>query len=227
MSPHLPPAAAAFLTDLAENNEREWFHANKARYETALKQPLRDLAAALSEGLGALAPEHEHPAPHKAVNRIHRDLRFSKDKRPYHTHCWMGFPHQGLPKGAAPTFYFGFDAAGWGVGAGLWKPQGPVLRRIRAHVAEHHDQLRDILEAPDFATTFGSLRGDQLKRVPRPWTADHPAAALLRHKDVHVRHEGDPALLHSPALVDTVLGHFTQLAPLVDFLAQAVQRPET
>lgn len=227
MSPHLPPAASAFLSDLDENNSREWFHANKARYETQLKQPLRALAAALSEGLAVVAPDHEHPAPAKAVNRIHRDLRFTKDKRPYHTHCWMGFPHQGLPKGAAPTVYFGFDTEGWGVGAGLWKPKGPVLRQIRNHVAERHDQLQGILSDPSFHATFGGLRGEQLKRVPRPWTADHPAAELLRHKDVHVRHEGDPALLHSPELVPTVLGHFAQLAPLVGFLAQAVQRSET
>ena len=103
-SPYFTPKTFRFLKDLADNNDREWFAENKARYEDVVKEPalrfIHDFAAALRK----VSP-HFHAGP-RSLFRIHRDTRFSKDKSPYKTAVGVHFRHERAKDAHAPGFYF-------------------------------------------------------------------------------------------------------------------------
>lgn len=214
-----PEAGLNFLLALSANNNREWFQANKKAYERDLKKPARALVEAVNAELESISPRHVTPAG-KAINRINRDIRFSKDKTPYNTNVWAAFLPQDMPKGQGAGFYVGFTADTLGVGCGAWSPDKERLACLRAHFAANLDAWNAMTSGPDFAFVIGSR--DAYKRVPKPYPADHPAAELLKLKGVHFKGELDPKLLTSKQLIPTIAQRFTQLAPVVAFLNQGM-----
>jgi uncharacterized protein (TIGR02453 family) len=188
------PEAIQFLVDLADNNSREWFQPRKAEFELLLKEPMEALCVAVEEQFRARdIPLHADPA--KSPFRIYRDVRFSKDKRPYKTavaasFAWAG---DGAAAGRSHTEnvhasggYFHLQPGEIYVGGGVWHPEPSWLAGFRERVANRTDEFRAIVEEPAFAETFGSVGddGESLKRVPAGYPADHPAADLLRKKNV-------------------------------------------
>ncbi len=216
MSTHIPAATIQFLADLDANNTKEWFAANKKRYENELKKPGRALAETVNERLRALSPAHARDVSHKALNRINRDIRFSKDKTPYNTRLWAGFHNQSAPKGASAGLFFGLSPESVGIGCGAWQPPKDALDRLRGHIADNHRALTDAIGA--LPEGYGPLDGDKLKRVPKPWTAEHPAAELLKHKGLHIRIELPPETATQADFADRILEHFQRLLPIVTFL---------
>mgnify|MGYP002631236601 CR=1 FL=1 len=212
----LPAATLAFLEDLAQNNTKEWFKANQKRYESELKKPGRAWIEEINETLATVAPDWVTPAG-KAINRINRDIRFSKDRTPYNTHLWAGFQHQGSAKGTAPAYYVGLSPTGFGVGCGSWAPPKPQVDNLRGHIAANHEELTELLATLE-NNGFNPLEGDAYKRVPKPWAADHPAGAYLKHKGFHTRIEFDRELALSDEGLPEIAKRFAQMKPLVDFL---------
>ena len=221
--PGFPPAAQRFLADLAANNDRDWFNANKATYETAIKAPAQALLACLEPELAALAGG---PVSGK-IFRIHRDVRFAKDKRPYNTHLHIGFP-AAPPKAAegrsndvvACGYFFGLETDKAVLGAGGFDFAGPVLDAYRAAAADPKKgaALRAILGK--LAKAGLRIEGAELKRAPAPYPADHPRADLIRRKGLHVwRDIEDPAVIAGPMLFAEMKTTFTTLAPLVRWLS--------
>ena len=174
--------AMEFLADLAAHNERNWFQPRKGDYERLLKRPFEELCAAVGEEFAARdIPLQSDPI--RSPFRIYRDVRFSKDKSPYKTWLAASFPWIGGGSASAGG-YFHLQPGNVYVGGGLWHPDSSWVSRWRAFVDERGDELRDALDDPAFASTFGSLHGDALKRVPPGYPADHPEAELLKLKDV-------------------------------------------
>lgn len=216
----LPEASLLFLRDLSANNSKVWFDANRKRYERDLKKPARELLAAINAELEAHAPDFVTP-PGKAISRINRDIRFSKDKTPYNTHVWAAFMDQGADKRSAAGFYVSIRLDGVAVGAGCWMPPKPAINRLRARIATDHAHLADLL-AP-LTERYGPLRGDAYKRVPKPFPADHPAAGWLKLKSLHVAGELPPGCATEPDFVARVVGHIAELQPLTEFLAAGLR----
>lgn len=220
MTATIPADALAFLRELVENNTKEWFAANKKRYEASVRDPSRAVVAAVNQGLESLAPANVSDKPHKPLSRINRDIRFSKDKTPYNTRVWAGYHNHTRPKGAGAGYFFGYSPESVGIGCGVWAPPKDALASLRAHIAEHHDQLQAAIAAlPD---GYGELQGDKLKRVPKPFDPDHPAGEWLKHKGFHIRIELDPEEVTRDDLVDLVLTHFGHLKPIVDFMDEGM-----
>ena len=213
------PDTQAFLGELRANNDRAWFNANKARYERAYKAPAEAFVAELRPRLEALAGV---PLGGKAF-RIHRDVRFSKDKSPYHTHLHLGFQHQraaGEPRRRG-GFYFGLDPEVLTVGVGAFDFGPADLDRYRKAVA-------DDAWGGELAELIAGLGVRQyepdLKRTPAPYPADHPRAELLKRKGLNVwRDLDDPALVASPELVDAVVAHFETLDPVNVWLTDVLE----
>ena len=120
---------------MQRNNRREWFQPRKAIFEASLKQPMRELVAAVNDAMKSFAPEYVTD-PDKAIYRIYRDTRFSKDKTPYKDHIAASFPRQGTPAGAG--LYFAVSHKEVAIGGGIYMPAPETLRAIRQHVAGHH-----------------------------------------------------------------------------------------
>jgi len=208
--------ALQFLADLAANNERTWFQPRKAEYERLLKEPLEALCATLAEAFEARGvPLTADPA--RSPFRIYRDVRFSKDKSPYKPYVSASFPWAGAGGGVGG--YFHLQPGEVFVGGGMWHPAPARLAAWRAAVIDDGDRVHAALDDPSFRAAFGDVGGDRLKRVPAGFAADHPAAELLKLKDVTFgrRLSDDEALAADlPATIADTLG---RAGPLLGLLA--------
>jgi uncharacterized protein (TIGR02453 family) len=226
------PEAIQFLVGLAENNSRDWFQPRKADFERLLKEPMEQLCVALGEQFRARGIPL-NADPRRSPFRIYRDVRFSKDKRPYKTAVaasfgWAGDNRTTVAEGRSHTQnvhasggYFHLEPGEIFVGGGVWHPQSSWLAAFRQRVANHSGELQAIVEEPAFVDAFGAISddGESLKRVPAGYPADHPAADLLRKKNVTFgrRLSDDEAL--SPRLPGLLADAFETATPLLRYLA--------
>ncbi len=215
------PDTFRFLTDLTAHNDRDWFNANRDRYEAHVKAP----SLAFIE---ALAPRMKEVSPHirvdaKALFRIHRDTRFSHDKAPYKTNIGLHFRHDSAKDVHAPGFYMQLGVDDSFIGLGLWRPDAPSLLKIRAYIVKHPAELAKA----DAAGAKASLNymGDTLQRVPKPWDKDHPLADALRRKDwIQSMNLNDDEAVR-PDLIDRFVDVCKAGAPLMRVLCAALERP--
>ena len=210
-----PPEAIKFLKDLEKHNKREWFQPRKEIFDTKLKEPMLEFVEEINAELLKFAPEHI-TEPKKAVYRIYRDTRFSKDKTPYKTHLAAIFPRRGLGKDAAAGYYFHVSAKGVGVACGAYAPGPEQLLKIRRFIAENHKLFRGKNKL------MGPLQGSTLTRVPKGFDAEHPAADLIKMKQWYWWVELDVALATSPKLKGEIVKRFRSIAPMVELLNKAL-----
>ena len=215
--PGFAPDARQFLRELAANNNRAWFKARKSDYENYVRDPLIELTWELGEALADYA-EGYRTDPRKAVYRIYRDVRFSKNKDPYKTHSAAIFAPIGLDRHAGACFYFHFSADELLVGGGVYAPSSAELRLIREQIASDPAELRSIVKAPEFKKAFGGFEGATLKRIPRGFPRDHPAADLLVHKQFLAGAKLPVAEIEKPSVAGLLDRHFRTIAPFLAYL---------
>lgn len=221
--------ALTFLRQLKKNNRREWFLARKPEYEAHILAPLREFVEEMDVQLASIAPEIGG-SPKTSIFRLYRDVRFSRDKSPYKTHAACWFAHldgsTGVGSethGAGAGFYFHLEPGASIVAGGIWMPPRESLQRIREGIAADHAGLRTALGAPAFKRRFGGLSEEKvLVRVPRPWTADHPAQAWLRHASFTVSAPLRDDDVTSSGLSKRVAKDFVLMRPLVRWLNGAL-----
>jgi uncharacterized protein (TIGR02453 family) len=213
--PGFPAEGLAFFASLQRNNRREWFQPRKAIFEEKLKQPMRELVGAVNSAMKSFAPDYLTD-PDKAIYRIYRDTRFSKDKTPYKDHLAASFSRRGDKAGAG--YYFAVSPKEVAIGGGIYMPEPEILRAMRQHVAEGHEEFRKIAGARVVRQLFNAVQGEQLTRVPKGYPCDHPASDLLRMKQYLLYVELPPDLATTPALYTEVVKHFRAMAPFVEFL---------
>ncbi len=215
-------ATFAFLSDLAENNSKEWFGANRRRYEETLKEPAQRFILAMGDRLPEFSPSlRADPRPlGGSLFRIHRDLRFSKDKTPYKTHVGVQFRHLAGKDAHAPGVYVHIEADECFVGLGVWRPASAPLRAIREAIVDSPDGWATAVEA---LTRSGlSLAGESLKRIPRGFDADHPLASDLRRKDFIAVAPLAPQQVLAPDLPDAVMRSILPGASFFRFVCDAL-----
>jgi uncharacterized protein (TIGR02453 family) len=174
----LPPSCLSFLKTLGKNNNREWFNKNKEKY-LAEKLHLEAFADDLLHQLS----QHdliETASGKKSLFRIYRDTRFSKQKTPFKTH-WSGFFRRAT-KYRRGGYYFHIEPGNSFIAGGFWSPSPEDLKRIRDDIAFDAKPLRKILKSKAFVSTFGTLKGEQLKTTPKGFDADNEGIDLLRYK---------------------------------------------
>ena len=226
--PGFRPAALRFLRSLQRHNRREWFESQRDLYENEVRQPLRALVEEVDVRLAAFAPEITGD-PRRSVFRIHRDVRFSRDKSPYKTNAACWFFHRDAGKGVGRVahggagFYFQIAPRECFLGAGLWMPPPPGLALIRERLSEESSAFEKIVLAPAFRRRFGSLDPEaMLTRVPRGYAADHPAARWLRFRSFTAGRPLTEREIASSRLVTILAGDFERLTPLVRWLNGAL-----
>ena len=231
------PAALTFLSRLARDNDREWFEAHRAEYETALLAPLRAMVDEMDARLAVLAPEFIGDR-RRSVFRIHRDVRFSADKRPYKTNAavWLFHRDAGRTKGlhdsvAAAGFYYHLEPGACFIGGGLWMPPGPSLRRVREAIvadAAAEGRFGSILRARAFRRAVGALDedpGTMLSRLPRGFAPDTPGAEWLRYKSFTATVPLTDEQATGPDLADRFTESCRILLPLTRWLNAALGYP--
>jgi uncharacterized protein (TIGR02453 family) len=179
--PSFSPELFTFLRELAANNDREWFTANKARYAAEVQEP----ALAFVEDVGLRLPaevSRHFVATPRSVFRIYRDVRFSKDKSPYKTHTGIQFRHERARDAHAPGFYLHLEPGTVFMACGTWHPDRDTLHAIRTAIAARPARWQAIVEEPSFREHF-RLSGDTLKRPPAGFDPEHPLIDELKRKD--------------------------------------------
>lgn len=222
--PGFSPEALQFFRGLARNNRREWFLPRKTLFEEKVKEPMRQLVDALNIALHDFAPEYETD-PDKAIFRIYRDIRFSKDKKPYKEQIAATFHRHGSMGHGQGGHYVAISHKSVAVGGGVYMPEPPQLLAIRQRIATRHEEFRRILAGRSVRKLLGGLEGRRLARVPRGFAADHPAADLLRYKYYILYKELPPGLVTSPALYKAVVERFRVMVPFLEFLTASFARP--
>lgn len=218
-----PPECQNFFAELIYNNDREWFEKNKANYQEFVLEPSKAFVVAVGEKLQKISPKINYDTRLNgsgSIMKIHRDVRFSKDKTPYHTFLRMIFWEGAGKKTEHPAFYFGMDADNAKVLAGQMYFPKPVLENYR-------EAINGDKSGKEFQKIYDKLKkvkgfefeGEQSKRVPRGYAADHERADLLCYKGIAIQGlEVSWDVLQTPKAVDTCFKVYQKMAPLQQWL---------
>jgi uncharacterized protein (TIGR02453 family) len=219
-----PRSTLKFFRDLEKNNDRDWFAAHRKVYDEEIRPAMIELVTLLAGDLREFAVDCVPERPEKTIYRIHRDTRFSKDKTPYKTHIAAHFQHRRLPKNLAGGFYFAISHASVGCGGGIYMPGPEQLAAVRAAIAEDYQAFRKLCSDKALLRKLGPLTGDALRRPPKGYAPDHPAADLLRMKQWYFYVDLDPKLALTPAVRKEISTRFRLVAPMVNWINDACVR---
>jgi len=213
----------SFLKELAAHNNRDWFNDNKPRYERDVREPALAFIRAMGPELDRFAP---HFVAHDkkvggSLMRIHRDVRFSKNKMPYKTNIGIQFRHKLGKDIHAPGFYLHVEAHEVFVGAGIWHPDSDTLKKIRTYIDAHPTRWEDGRDDLGFTKAY-ALAGDSLIRAPKGYDPAHPMIEDLKRKDFIGIAPLMPELLLQDDLVGLISSYFETATPFMQQLCRAV-----
>ena len=213
-----------FLSALAANNTREWFEAHQQDYENFVRAPALDFISDMAHEMPAIS-KHFRALPKKvggSLMRIHRDIRFGKDKTPYKTNIGIQFRHEVGKDIHAPGYYLHIAPDECFVGVGLWHPDVGALFKIREAIVKNSKAWVAARDDKAFSQHF-SLEGDALVNAPRGFAKDHPLVEDLKRKDFIGLAELSEATVTSKNLRPQVMARFQQAAPYMRFLCKALE----
>jgi uncharacterized protein (TIGR02453 family) len=208
--------AIPFLKALDFHQSREWFQENRALYESELREPLGDLVEVLTERLGALGLGLRGDRK-KSLFRINRDVRFSKDKRPYNRHVSAILSPDGTKMEQGVLFiYFGVD--GCRAAVAWWQPAAELLAAMRKTIAGKPGEFRAMVATLE-KNGVGLDGEGAMKRMPRGFEqiAEPEIAAAVRNRHFVVRRQIDPERIHKPELAEEIVDFTLRAKPLLDW----------
>lgn len=211
-----------FLSELAISNNRDWFLLNKSSYENA-RLNILDFTEQVLSGISKFDPEiPSSMLPKDCVNRIYRDIRFSKDKTPYKNNFGIGFSPNGK-KFNGPGYYLHIHPQDSFIGGGCWLPEADLLKAIRQEIDYNGSDFREIINNPSFVKYFGELDPEyKLKTCPKGYELDNPELEFLKLKSFTFSHKLSQKELSSPNAAEQVIEGFAKLYPFIGFLRNAI-----
>lgn len=211
-----------FLRNLKENNSKDWFNANKEKYEGNAREPFLNFIADFAPHLTKIAPNHLANASKSggSLFRIHKDLRFGNRDEPYKT--WMGayFKHNKSKDVHTPGFYLHIEPKNCFFGAGVWHPDTQTAQKIRLSLAQHTKEWEKIKTAKEFQKTF-TMEGDSLKKLPKGFDTNHPHIEDLMRKDFIISHKLKQEDIISENFLKDIVNLCKISACYVEFLTKA------
>ena len=219
-------ASIDFLTELAANNNREWFNDNKARYEEHVLDVALRFIQSMQDPLAQLAPEFT-AVPQRvggSLMRVYRDTRFSHNKLPYKTNVGIQFRHRQAKDVHSPGYYVHVDPERVFLGAGMWRPEPDSLRAIRERIVAKPAEWKSVLRGATFRRHF-DLGGESLSRAPRGFDKDHELIEDIRRKSFIAVRDLDVAECLDPQFQRKVEASFAAATPFMKFLCKAVGVP--
>ena len=218
------PSTLEFLSELRENNYREWFHSQKPRYEAA-KTNVLDTAGQMLDGIRQFDPSLGFPDLRKCIYRIARDTRFSVNKEPYKTNMGVVFSPSGTTHGDLSCYCMHVEPGGSFISCGVYMPSADVLKAVRKAIDDDWEEFEAILNDKSFKKAFGDLSREEkvLKRVPAGFAKDSPSADYLKLYHFYVQQPVSDAQLCSERYVAEAVQAFKTTKPLNDFLNRAIR----
>ena len=221
---YFTPRFFEFLEELSRNNNRDWFIPNKQRYERDVREPMLSFIAGFAPRLRKITPRYvADPRPMGgSMMRIYRNLRFSRDKTPYHTNASAAFGHREVERHhGSPAFYLSLSPAEAFMGVGVWHPHPETTAKIRDAIAAHPAKWKTAVNDKKFKTRF-EMMGEMLSRPPKGYDADSPLIEDLKRKDYIGGTEFTRKEVCSPDFLDLFSRACTEASPFMKFLTEAM-----
>jgi uncharacterized protein (TIGR02453 family) len=217
-TPLIKKSTLIFLQKLSANNNREWFNANRSKYEDA-----KENAEYFVDVLIAKMNKHdvlETPSGKKSLYRIYNDVRFAKDKSPYNPR-FAGYLKRSKPflRGG---YYLWIKPGQSRVGCGFSYPNSDDLKRIRQDIALNYDDWDKLLSSRSLRSNFEKMSGDLVKTTPRGFTNDHPAIDLLRFKQYWFERKFTDREVLSEDFLSTINNTFKSIRPFFDYMSEVL-----
>ena len=210
----LQKSTLEFLTQLKENNNREWFTENKKRFDSEQKTTKTFFTQILTD------LEKIDSIEKMQMHRIYRDIRFSKDKTPYKNHFSVSFDRtKPLLRGG---MYLHIENDASFVGGGFWEPNNEDLFRIRKEIELDASDLKEIITDKTFVSYFGTLEGEELKTAPKGFDKTHPDIELIRKKQFVIRRKFSNKEVLASNFQEEVLATFKAMRPFFDYMSDVL-----
>ena len=220
----LEPQTLQFLRQLKKNNNKEWFDSHRAQYEAAridFSNFIQLLIDALQKTDGTITGI----TARDCLFRINRDIRFSKDKKPYKSNFGASIKRGGRKSGFA-GYYFHCEPGASFVGGGLWMPEAPVLRSLRQEIDYNWEEFQALLKEKNFRKVYGDLYQEgevSLSTMPKGYEKENPAARYLKLKSFIAETSISDEELTKGSLHKKTLTAWQALQPMLQFLNRAVE----
>jgi uncharacterized protein (DUF2461 family) len=190
------PKALTFLRQLRKNNSRDWFQPRKSQFDELLQKPMLDLTGRVADKMRGFAVDYVRD-PKRAVHRIYRDVRFSKDKSPY----------------------FSISPDGVDIAGGLYMPGPPELLAIRNAILQDPVGFQKQINSRSLCKLMGDCQGESMTRLPKGFeTTDAKASPLIRRKQFFYMRTFDPTLATEPGIEKQITTCFAAMAPVIEFI---------
>lgn len=211
-----------FLSELKENNHKEWFDQNRDWYQECRKKVLF-LTELLIHEVGKFDPEIGAQDPKQCVFRIFRDVRFSNDKTPYKTN--MGsYIAKGGRKSVGAGYYLHIEPGGSFVGGGAYSPPADALKAFRTEIFDHPEDFKQLIKNSSFRKIYPEMYDDKLKTAPKGFPKDFPDLDLLKYKSFAFTSPIGDSVVVSDAYVEKIISSMKELYPVNRFLNSALEK---
>ncbi|MEP7241096.1 MAG: DUF2461 domain-containing protein [Devosia sp.] len=219
-----PKQTFTFLRGIHANNEKAWFDAHRDLYEAGYVAPAREFVDALGGRLKAISPTLQYEAKvNRSMQRINRDIRFSKDKRPYKDHLNLWFWHGDSKDWHRPGFWFGLGATTVHLGVGMYQFEKDSLDTFRQSVI-HPRSGKALLAAVRKVRKAGAyeIGGKTRKLMPRGFEAEPDRAEYLLYEGLHAGIELPAEVASQPDFLDVAARHYRAVWPIGDWLLKEI-----
>ena len=206
-----------FFKDLAKNNNKEWFDANRKRYEESVKKPFEKFVAELIKRVAKLDPAVKIE-PKDAIFRINKDIRFSKDKTPYKLSATAIVSRGGRKDHGDPGIYFELGPEHVQIFGGSYAPEKDQLYQIRSKIAERTKEFKKLYSAKDFVSHFGSMQGEKNKVLQPEFKEIAKDEPLIANKEFYYSARLPASTVTDQKLMDLIMDHYKAMRPMNAFL---------
>lgn len=203
-----------FLKQLEKNNNKTWFEKNKPHFKK-----LDDHFKSQVNEIMVLLNQHDIIEKSKTF-RIYRDVRFSKDKTPFKAHRSVNWMRSGTDRRG--SYFMSIKPGKSVLGIGFFGPEKEDLLRIRKELEVDAQELRKIIESPNFSKTWGTFKGDQLKTAPRNFDKNHADIDLIRFKNFYFMKSFTDKEIQSPDFFQEVDQAFKVARPFLDYMTDVL-----
>jgi len=211
-----------FLKELRCNNNREWFSDNKQRYEDEVRTPALNYIESMTHPIAKISPFFVVSTKKVggSLMRVHKDIRFSKDKTPYKTNIGIHFKHARGKDVHAPGFYLHIEPGEIFIAAGIWRPESSTLKNVRTLIDEYPDEWKKLVRSVTGKSGY-EFGGTSLKRPPVGFAKEHPLLEDLKRKDFIVTKNLNLGDVYAADFSKTSAKLFKAASPLVNFICDA------
>ncbi|WP_305952038.1 DUF2461 domain-containing protein [Emticicia oligotrophica] len=205
-----------FLRNLNQNNNREWFQANRQDYDKT-KVEFEKTCQEILNGISQFQPNLLNTTVKSCLLRINRDIRFSNDKSPYKKYIAAGFGPGGKSSGFV-DYYLQIQPGESFLGGGMWSPTPTQLTNFRQEIDYNPQHLKGIIENSLFRDYYKEIHGEKVKKMPKGYPIDHPEIELLKYKQLFFVHRYSDEDVTHPNFANEVIEGCKILKPYLDYI---------